>query len=248
MKDGTLKGYPDNAFIIASADSLDFIHSFARIYCGNQQSSWHGTTVQLVQPQPSTHIDTNIAMPDPRLHTSTCTTHGKATCDISTVDTSATRHSETPALALLESRLHAHLSKRMYSMKSPTSTPGKHSPLPKCQRRMRTGTEGQINVGTSEHIPSCTLTTPHFETPVTTPTVSIDFRMNVTEEKSLTDLKEVCNTYMVQKVASTTHSTTFLDLQSYLSVYHNLPQPERSNVIYYKVLHQQCDDKETLLE
>ena len=39
MKDGPLKGYPDNAFTIASADNLDFIHSYARIYCGNQNSS-----------------------------------------------------------------------------------------------------------------------------------------------------------------------------------------------------------------
>ena len=36
-----------------SADNLDFLHSFARVFCGNQKSSWHGTTVQVVQPLPS---------------------------------------------------------------------------------------------------------------------------------------------------------------------------------------------------
>ena len=82
MKDGPLKGYPDNAFTIASADNLYFIHSYARIYCGNQNSSWHGTTVQLVQPQPSTLVDTHA--PNERQHLniqSTCTTHGEFTSD-----------------------------------------------------------------------------------------------------------------------------------------------------------------------
>ena len=40
---------------------------------------------------------------------------------------------------------------------------------------------------------------------------------------------------------------TFLDLQTYYSLYYNVPESKCSNVIYYKVLHQRCDDKETLL-
>ena len=38
-----------------------------------------------------------------------------------------------------------------------------------------------------------------------------------------------------------------MDIQSYLTVADNISPPEQSNVIYYKVLHQRCDDKETLL-
>ena len=38
-----------------------------------------------------------------------------------------------------------------------------------------------------------------------------------------------------------------VDIQSYLTVADNISPPEQSNVIYYKVLHQRCDDKETLL-
>ena len=55
-KEGPTGGYPDDAFILASADNLDYIHSYTRVYCGNQQNSWRGTTVQLVQPQPSANI------------------------------------------------------------------------------------------------------------------------------------------------------------------------------------------------
>ena len=42
-----------DAFTLASADNLDFMHSFARVFCGHQTSSWHGTTVQVAQTLPS---------------------------------------------------------------------------------------------------------------------------------------------------------------------------------------------------
>jgi len=45
-----MSGYPQDAFTLVSADNLDFVHGHARVYCGKQQRSWHGTTVQVVQP------------------------------------------------------------------------------------------------------------------------------------------------------------------------------------------------------
>ena len=44
------------SFTVVS-DNIDFMHSFARAYCGQQTSSWHGTTVQAVQPLPSLSAD-----------------------------------------------------------------------------------------------------------------------------------------------------------------------------------------------
>ena len=61
------------------------------------------------------------------------------------------------------------------------------------------------------------------------------------------EVKEICNGYMLQKVASTTHTKTLIDFQTYFNLYTNQPSPECSNVIYYQVLSQRCDDKETLL-
>ena len=52
---------------------------------------------------------------------------------------------------------------------------------------------------------------------------------------------------MLLKLAHTEHSETVIDLQSYLTLANNIKSPECSNVIYYKVLNQRCDDKETLL-
>ena len=132
-------------------------------------------------------------------------------------------------------------------MKSPICSPSKRSPLPKRQRRMRTGTEGQTpDNSTPDHTPSTckTLAMPS----VAASTMSINaFRTNDGETRSLAELQDMCTTYMVQKVASSTHSATFLDLQTH-SLYHNVQESECSNVIiYYKVLHQRCDDKETLL-
>ena len=46
------------AFTIVSADNIDFLHSYARNFHGQQNKSWHGTTVQMVQPQPSVLLGT----------------------------------------------------------------------------------------------------------------------------------------------------------------------------------------------
>ena len=44
--------FNSSTFTVVSADNIDFLHSFARVFKGGSNSSWHGTTVQLVQPLP----------------------------------------------------------------------------------------------------------------------------------------------------------------------------------------------------
>ncbi len=42
-----------SSFTVVSADNIGFQHSYARVFCGNQASSWHGTSIQATHPLPS---------------------------------------------------------------------------------------------------------------------------------------------------------------------------------------------------
>ena len=74
-----------------------------------------------------------------------------------------------------------------------------------------------------------------------------NFLLKKEGKNTLDKTRKVSEQYMLFKVATTTHTDVLIDFQTYFSLSNNVPQPECSNIIYYKVLDQKCDDKETLL-
>ena len=67
-----MKYLKPDTFTVVSADNIDFMHSFARVFCGHQTTSWHGTTVQAAQPLPSLSLPevaalNNVNMPSESL-------------------------------------------------------------------------------------------------------------------------------------------------------------------------------------
>ena len=49
---GLLQDMNCNLLTVFTVDNIDFMHSYAQVFSGNQQLSWHGTTLQAVQCKP----------------------------------------------------------------------------------------------------------------------------------------------------------------------------------------------------
>ena len=43
------------SYTVVSADNIDFLHSYARVFQGNQTSSWHETSIHVAQSYPHFH-------------------------------------------------------------------------------------------------------------------------------------------------------------------------------------------------
>ena len=59
---GILQGLDPQILTLFTVDNIDFLHSHAQVFAGNQTLSWHGTTIQAVQAKPS-HVQATDPLP-----------------------------------------------------------------------------------------------------------------------------------------------------------------------------------------
>ncbi len=60
-------------------------------------------------------------------------------------------------------------------------------------------------------------------------------------------LGEICEQYIVLKLANEQNPDSLVGIQKYYCLSQNVPSPEKTSIIYYNVLDEKCDNKETLL-
>ena len=220
QREGPLAGHMLDCPIIVSADNLDYQQSYSRVYSGNQSISWHGTTVQITlsNSQRPTPMETGADIPQP-------------TCRNDPISSSNTS-----------------LVKRTYSTLSPCKTPIINSPKPKKARRRRTGAEttpSQLAPETA--VISTPQTAPQLQLS-DRPTMSIEqFELQQEEKKSLDKLGDMCQQYIVLKLANALSQNSIVGIQMYYCLSQNVPPPDKTSIIYFKVLDEKCDNKETLL-
>ena len=61
QKERVVQCLSQDSFTVVTVDNIDFLHSYARVHKGSNNSSWHGTTIQAVQPLPSLSIHSQTA-------------------------------------------------------------------------------------------------------------------------------------------------------------------------------------------
>ena len=79
-------------------------------------------------------------------------------------------------------------------------------------------------------------------------TISMEnFELKTEEKRSLTILGEICEQCIVLKLANEQNPDSLVGIQQYYCLSQNVPSPEKTSIIYYKVLDEKCDTKKTLL-
>ena len=172
------------------------MYSYAKVFCGNQASSWHGTTVQAVQPIPS------LCEEDSATVTSSCGTP-KPLCQCPTDNTEPME--DTTDTNPLQMR------KRQ----------SKFSPILKIQKRARTGTEScqsqsqslEAQSYTCIHQPTCNNRPQRCAMHM----CLSDFKPSSEEKKAINILQEEVYMYMFQKQVNITRpdGCVFLNIKEY---------------------------------
>ena len=229
---------------ICSADNIDFLHSYSTVFKGSQKSSWHGTSIQAVQPLPSLEADIEIPSSLESISFSTAS-HGDTTTYTSTEE-----NRQQPVVTGFSEVNYRHtMSRKRTERSSPLPSPLKltSSPMPKILRRLRTGMEqaqAERPISGKDFSKS---SNPQINTTVKDKTA--DFQTNEAECTAFEELQQQVHTYMLLRhsVCSCESENTFLNIQDYLSSIRTT-HTEKSNVAYLQVMDAVADSKDTLMQ
>ena len=260
-----MKYLSHDTFTVVSADNIYFMHSYARIFCSHQTSSWHGTTVQAIQPLPSLSLPESL-LNEARLTDShacgspleppggirlTDSLTGGSPMDppggIRLTDSLAGRSPMDPpgGIRLTDSLAGGSpleqpgVSQKRKDRSSPLPSPQKltRSPLPKIQKRHRTGTEGQQEMGKLPPAPKPHLQATQHRTCYSSSLVLSRFRTSGAEKEAQGDILREINTYLLHRVAvyNSTLQQPFLSMQDHFTLT-RITHNEKSNVAYLEVM------------
>ena len=200
------------------------MHSYARIHNGTQNGSWHGTTVQLVQPSPSLcPIENQGSLIEDIGNMEITTPKESVQAAVTQTDPSLTNSSTVKSSSALTSQdgsdpymtqPHQSLSRKRPERSSPMPSPLQLtcSPAAKAQRRARIGTECNpqpkpplVQIQHSEHVKTLDCMSLN------------DFMSTETENEWIQDLQCDLFSYMLQKsaVANTNSEYPFINIQDY---------------------------------
>ena len=118
------------------------------------------------------------------------------------------------------------------------------SPLPKIQRRLRTGTEQQ-----KQHTKLPLPELAHKHTSHNSSLTLDNFIMSDSEREAIVDLQKDMNTYILHRVAisSSTADKPFLSIQDYFSLTRTT-HTEKSQIAYLEVMDSVADRKDTVMQ
>lgn len=196
-------------FTAVSIDNIDFLQRHSFVFCGDQSRSWHGTTIQVVQPLPATaQIATDESMDTAQ--TSESIGHSNPEGQVQLDSVQAPQIAESTGLSNPDGQvqLSHKRTERPAIERSPTLTT-KSPAYKKNTRRSRSSCEGKGIQPTISHprrslfssssASSLTELSYNHYTPLKTDHDIKEFHLTDPEEKELKKFEEMAFLYIVHR-------------------------------------------------
>jgi hypothetical protein len=233
-----------SSFTIASVDNFDMLQSHSAVHSGSHHRSYHGTTVQFVQPfLPLITTNSSMVASSNSITSSSTTTSSNFTNSttaplhsILPLSNSVVAAEGEPTFTNTSNEIVTHDNRRRRSNNSPASSPhklGKDGP-----KRRRTVTLNQLTHATVQPKPSSISPYHHLKLEY--------FELSEQENSCLEEIQSNLLSYMMLKMANNEENVFLSDMRYFIpsnpaSV--NTP----TNIHYLELINENADSEETML-